>query len=69
MTQSATTRLRKLGERRQRHIEEQERLAGEIRQALEATEGIISRSHAADLLGIERSTLYRTYLSTVARHA
>ena len=33
MTQSATTRLRKLGERRQRHLEAGERFVEEIRQA------------------------------------
>jgi transcriptional regulator of acetoin/glycerol metabolism len=60
--QQAIRRLSRLGERRARLAEEQDQLADEIRQALIDTEEYVNRSHAADLLGIERSTLYRVYL-------
>jgi transcriptional regulator of acetoin/glycerol metabolism len=54
--------LRGLGERRQRLLEEGERLAEEIREALIATEGQVSRTEAASLLGVDRTLLYKTYL-------
>jgi transcriptional regulator of acetoin/glycerol metabolism len=55
--------LQGLGERRQRHLEAGERLAEEIRQALIATEGQVSRTEAASLLGVDRTTLYQVYLT------
>jgi transcriptional regulator of acetoin/glycerol metabolism len=58
-----TKLLRRLGERRQRHLEAGERLAEEIRQALIATEGQVSRTEAASLLGVDRTTLYQVYLT------
>jgi transcriptional regulator of acetoin/glycerol metabolism len=64
MTNQDPTKLfRRLGERRQRHLEAGERLAEEIRQALAATEGQVSRTEAASLLGIDRTTLYQVYLT------
>jgi transcriptional regulator of acetoin/glycerol metabolism len=55
--------LARLGAQRARLQEEQEALNEEIRQALVATDGEISKVEAAQLLGIDRTTLYRTYLS------
>jgi transcriptional regulator of acetoin/glycerol metabolism len=60
--QQAIRRLSKLGERRARLQEEQERLADEIRQTLLDTEGEVSKVDAAKLLGIAYTTLYRVYL-------
>jgi transcriptional regulator of acetoin/glycerol metabolism len=59
-----TKLLQRLGERRQRHLEAGERLAEEIRQALAATEGQVSRTDAASLLGVDRTLLYKTYLTS-----
>lgn len=52
-----------LGKHRLRLQQESEKLAEEIRQALAASEGEISRSDAASLLGMDRSALYKTYLN------
>lgn len=54
--------LRRLGQRRHQHQLAGERLAEDIRLALEATEGDVSRVDAAALLGIDRTALYKTYL-------
>jgi transcriptional regulator of acetoin/glycerol metabolism len=62
MTEDSIALLRRLGERRQRHLEAGEELAEEIRQALAATEGQVSRTEAASLLGVDRTLLYKTYL-------
>lgn len=56
--------LRRLGERRQRHLKAGEELAEEIRQALTATEGQVNRTEAASLLGVDRTLLYKTYLKS-----
>lgn len=56
--------LRKLGERRQEHLEAGERLADAISMALTASEGFVSRTDAAKYLGIDRTSLYKTYLPT-----
>lgn len=53
--------LTDLGERRRRHDAEGVKLAQEIREALEATDGVVPLTEAADLLGIHRTTLYRVY--------
>lgn len=56
--------LTELGQRRQRHEDEDAELAGEIRQALaavEGSEGAVSKTEAARLLKMHRTTLYRVY--------
>jgi transcriptional regulator of acetoin/glycerol metabolism len=55
--------LRRLGERRAQLQQDQEQLVEDIRAALVATEGDVSRVDACHLLGIDRTTLYRNYLS------
>jgi hypothetical protein len=54
--------LKRLGQRRLRLQLESERLAEEIRLALEVTKGDVSRTDAAYLLGMDRAGLYKTYL-------
>ena len=54
--------LTRLGKRRQAHIAAGERLAADIRQALTLSDGFISKSDAAHLLGMDRSSMYRTYI-------
>jgi transcriptional regulator of acetoin/glycerol metabolism len=54
--------LRRLGQRRRRHLQEGERLAEAIRLALEVTQDDVSRTDAAHLLGLDRTTLYTVYL-------
>jgi hypothetical protein len=54
--------LRRLGKRRLKLQLESERLAEEVRLALEVTKGDVSRTDAAYLLGMNRVTLYQTYL-------
>lgn len=54
-------RLAELGERRVAHDREDAELATEIRKALKDSRGVVSKSEAADLLRIHRTTLYRVY--------
>jgi hypothetical protein len=57
-------RLTELGERRQKHEDEDAELAGEIREALglvESSGGEVSKTEAARLLKMHRTTLYRVY--------
>lgn len=54
-------RLRELGQRRKTNETADEALAKEIREALDAAEGVVSTTEAANLLGIHRTTLYRVY--------
>lgn len=58
----ARTALAQLGQRRKDHEEGGEELAGEIQAALmrAMSEGV-SKSEAARLLGVHRTTLYRVY--------
>jgi transcriptional regulator of acetoin/glycerol metabolism len=63
MDQTPTTRLRRLGERRRRLLEATEQLNEEIRQAVAETEGQVTRVEAAKLLGMDRTSLHRTYVS------
>lgn len=60
--QDSSAILRRLGQRRREHQLAGERLAEDIRLALEVTEGDVSRVDAAHLLGIDRTTLYQVYL-------
>jgi hypothetical protein len=56
--------LTELGNRRQKHEDEDAELAEEIRQALarvEATNGAVSKVEAARRLKMHRTTLYRVY--------
>lgn len=55
--------LKRLGQRRRRHRTEDEHLADEIRQAIAAArnEGV-PMTKVSELLGIDRTQLYRTYL-------
>jgi transcriptional regulator of acetoin/glycerol metabolism len=55
-------RLRKLGERRRKLLADTEQLNQEIRQAVAETEGQITRVDAAKLLGMDRTSLHRTYV-------
>lgn len=55
--------LRRLGQRRQRLLEATEQLNEEIRQAVAETEGQVTRTDAAKLLGMDRTSLHRTYVA------
>lgn len=59
----AVRRFRRLGARRQRLQQANDELAQEIREALSASEGVISKVDAARLLGVDRTLLYKTYLT------
>jgi transcriptional regulator of acetoin/glycerol metabolism len=54
-------RLAELGERRAAHDAEDEELSREIKKALKDARGKVSKTEAADLLRIHRTTLYRVY--------
>lgn len=56
--------LRSLGRRRKRHEVGGDALAADIRRALGRIEGHLTRTEAASLLGVHRTTLYRVYGST-----
>lgn len=58
----AVLTFKRLGERRERLQQANDELAQEIREALQATEGVISKTLAAELLGVDRTLLYKTYL-------
>lgn len=55
-------RLKELGERRKRNEAEDSAITEEIKSALADAEGEVSRTEAADLLQIHRTTLYRVYV-------
>lgn len=55
------TRLSNLGDRRVAHDQEDAELAREIKSALRDARGVVSKTEAADLLRIHRTTLYRVY--------
>lgn len=55
------TRLSELGERRVAADREDAELAREIKSALRDARGVVSKTEAADLLRIHRTTLYRVY--------
>lgn len=57
----ARAKLAELGQRRQRMEDEDAEVADLIRQALAKSEGMVSKTEAAALLGMHRTTLYRVY--------
>jgi transcriptional regulator of acetoin/glycerol metabolism len=60
----AVLAFERLGERRQELQRANDELAQDIRQALQDNDGLISKSLAAQLLGMDRAGLYKTYLTT-----
>lgn len=54
-------RLAELGERRAAQDAQDEELSREIKLALRDARGKVSKTEAADLLRIHRTTLYRVY--------
>lgn len=54
-------KLDDLGRRRQQHEDEDAELAHEIREALSACDGVVSKTEAATRLKMHRTTLYRVY--------
>lgn len=60
-TDDIRAELRALGRRRAQQVERDAELSTQIRDALARAEGQITRTEAADLLGLHRTTLYRVY--------
>lgn len=53
--------LTDLGKRRKRHNQDKGRLADETTRAVKLAEGRIPTTELADLIGLERTTIYRVY--------
>lgn len=54
-------RLKKLGARRVKQQADDERLAADVQEALDAAYGKVPVAEAARLLGLHRTTVYRVY--------
>lgn len=54
--------LRELGKQRKLQAKEDGKLATKIRNAVQKADGKITVTEQADLLGMERTTLYRVYM-------
>lgn len=57
----ARKKLKALGNRRERQAQKDNELQDAVTEALKETEGVISVTEAASLLGLNRSTIYEVY--------
>jgi DNA invertase Pin-like site-specific DNA recombinase len=53
--------LRRLGSRRQRQRDAEEKLHADTVKALKDAEGVVPTTEAAELIGLNRSTVYEVY--------